>query len=694
MQSKYLKTLLLLACIVLAMLFALTACGGDSEGGGVENPSCEHDWQEYDHSYSSCTEDEIAYYRCVLCDTTKEEVLREAPGHTVVIEPGYASSCTVDGVSDREYCSVCGVDIKPAEFIPAPGHTVVDDIGYSATCTENGLTNGSHCSTCNVSIVEQQIIYANGHDDVFDKGYDATCTEDGLSDGWHCSVCGISTVEQTVIQAYGHSEAEAGGYDPTCTEDGLTGGTYCYVCNEPISAQQVIPAPGHEYEFSARVEPTCESDGHTAGRYCKNCNIVFEVETVIPKALHSFENGSCKWCSLTASSSLDYELNNSGDGYIVIGTTDSSETEITVPNTYEGKPVVAVASNAFSGNSAITSVTFTGNVSSLGEGAFSGCVALERVYLTDSVTKVEANVFDGCTSLTQVECEDYSQIDNWSSECFGDTDGKIVSDYKDGKTPYEIYLEAMNMLTQKDNSFKSTYTNSVALKTLAGAVQQQSSQTVYTELIGLDMYTSYSPSIQINNIYSMSEFWYKGGVYYINRQSSSPNYLGGYLKQSVSSDYIRELSADLASAIPAPNEDTFKSAEFKRNPDGSFTLTLTLDEQQIEDMCFELLEMIFGTNAEQFKEISYFTDCVFKYDFDANGKIAHTYVDANLYVEGMFSNGYTAIDGIATIDGDIAYSDVGTLTSLSKNTPSNYYDADKTSCSHSSIYQVTVPGYA
>ena len=694
MQSKHLKPLLLLACVLLLALLALTACSGGSDEGGTDDPMCEHSWSEYNHEYSSCTEDEVAYYRCDLCGATKEQVLREAPGHTVVTEPGYASTCTVDGVSDREYCSVCGEDIKPAEFIPAPGHTVVDDIGYSATCTENGLTNGSHCSTCNVPIVEQQVIYAGGHADVFDKGYDATCTEDGLTDGWHCSVCGIPTVEQTVIQAYGHSETESGGYDATCTEDGLTAGTYCYVCGVPIDEQQVIPAPGHEYEFSAKLEPTCESSGHTASRYCKTCNIVFEVESTLPKVLHSFENGSCKWCSLTATGGLTYELNANGDGYVVTGIEGLDTTEITVPNTHEGKPVVAVAKNAFSGNTSITSITFTGNVTTLGEGAFSDCTALESVYLTESVTEVEANAFNGCTSLTNVECEDYSQIDGWSAECFGSSEIKIVSDYKDGKTPYEIYLEAMSMLTQKDNSFKSTYTNSVALKTLAGAVQQQASQTVYTELIGLDMYTSYSPSLQLNNIYSMSEFWYKGGVYYINRQSSNPSYLGGYLKQSVSPDYIRALSADLASAIPAPNEDTFKSAEFKRNADGSFTLTLTLDEQQIEDMCFELLEMMFGANANEFKEISHFTDCVFKYDFDANGKIAHTYVDANLYVEGMFSNGYTTEDGIATIDGDIAYSDVGTLTSLSKNTPSNYYDADTTSCYHSSSYQVTVPGFA
>lgn len=693
MQSKTLKRTILLACIVLAMVFALTACAlfGSEPGGEKQEPdNCTHSWIERNREGGSCTEDEIAYYFCELCKNEKQEVVNKAPGHTIQIEPGRASSCTEDGVSDREYCSACGEEIKAAEFIPAPGHKIVEDPAKEATCTEDGLTSGSHCETCNITVVEQQIIHHQGHKQVIDYGFDATCTEDGLTDGYHCRVCETVITAQTVIEAYGHDEVEGeDGYEATCAEDGLTNGTYCSVCYVPITPQKPIPAPGHVYEYSSRVEATCESDGHTAGRYCTTCNVVFEVEHTLPKTIHSFEEGSCKWCELTATDGLTYELTATEDGYLLTGI-NGSATEITVPNTYEGKPVVAVKENAFSGNTSIVSITFTGNVTTIGEGAFYGCTALSSVYLSESVTEVEANVFDGCTALNKVECEDYSQIDDWSEECFGSSEIKVVSDYKDGKTPYEIYLEAMSMLEQKDNSYKSTYHNKVSFKDVYGSVKQSSSQTIYTELVGLDMYTSYSPALQLNNYVSMPEFMYKDGVYYIQSVSTSPSYYSGYIKQSVSPDYIRALAADMAASFPAPNEETFKAAEFKRNSDGTFTLTLTLDEQQIEDMCFELLEMLFGAEASNVQEISYFTSCVFKYDFDANRKLVHTYVDADLFVENLWGN---MQHGIATIDGDVEYSDVGTLTSLSKNAPTSYRDADSKYCTHPSSYHVTVPGY-
>ena len=61
-------------------------------------------------------------------------------------------TCTQDGV--RTYtCQLCGA--TRTEAIPATGHTVVIDPAVAPTCTHTGLTEGSHCSVCNTVIVAQ-----------------------------------------------------------------------------------------------------------------------------------------------------------------------------------------------------------------------------------------------------------------------------------------------------------------------------------------------------------------------------------------------------------------------------------------------------------------------------------------------------------------------------------------------------------
>ncbi len=78
-----------------------------------------------------------------------------------------------------------------------------------------------------------------------------------------------------------------------------------------------------------------------------------------------------------------YELNFTGDGYIVMGCMDSPKGTLSIPATYKNLPVVAINDLAFCGYSGLTSVDIPDSVTSIGAGAFSDCDGLTAVHITD-----------------------------------------------------------------------------------------------------------------------------------------------------------------------------------------------------------------------------------------------------------------------------------------------------------------------
>ncbi|MDR2850187.1 MAG: C10 family peptidase, partial [Verrucomicrobiota bacterium] len=73
-----------------------------------------------------------------------------------------------------------------------------------------------------------------------------------------------------------------------------------------------------------------------------------------------------------------------------------SATKLTVPATWEGRPVTAVATGAFAGAAGLTSVTLPASVASLADGAFSGAVALQSVYFLGDAPAATPAAFAGC----------------------------------------------------------------------------------------------------------------------------------------------------------------------------------------------------------------------------------------------------------------------------------------------------------
>ena len=92
--------------------------------------------------------------------------LEQYPLHDLLPVMGSDATCTADGMTPGQYCTICEKEIVPQEVIPAFGHTEIIDEAVAATCTENGLTEGKHCDVCGETLVPQEVVEALGHQPV------------------------------------------------------------------------------------------------------------------------------------------------------------------------------------------------------------------------------------------------------------------------------------------------------------------------------------------------------------------------------------------------------------------------------------------------------------------------------------------------------------------------------------------------
>ncbi len=90
------------------------------------------------------------------------------------------------------------------------------------------------------------------------------------------------------------------------------------------------------------------------------------------------------------SEGLEYALNEDGKSYSVTGIGTCADTDIVIPNTYEGLPVTGIGNSAFTNCYNITSVTIPDSVTSIGNYLFRNCFKLTSIIVDETNTAYQS----------------------------------------------------------------------------------------------------------------------------------------------------------------------------------------------------------------------------------------------------------------------------------------------------------------
>lgn len=103
------------------------------------------------------------------------------------------------------------------------------------------------------------------------------------------------------------------------------------------------------------------------------------------------------------SKGLEFELNEDGTAYTVVGKGTCDDIELVIPSKHEGLPVTAIGDGAFKSWLGLTSVTIPSSVETIGYTAFAYCDDLSELAIEGggSLT-IGDEAFRGCGSLISV----------------------------------------------------------------------------------------------------------------------------------------------------------------------------------------------------------------------------------------------------------------------------------------------------
>ena len=202
----------------------------------------------------------------------------------------YTATVTFQG---KNYTDTC------TETLPTLGHKTQLVGAKAATCTEDGYTGDEVCTVCQEIVKKGEVIPATGHKTQLVGAKAATCTEDGYTGDEVCTVCQEIVKKGEVIPATGHKTQLVGAKAATCTEDGYTGDEVCTVCQEIVKKGEVIPATGHKTQLVGAKAAACTQDGYTGDEVCTVCQEIVKKGEVIPATGHDYKDGKCTNCGET-----------------------------------------------------------------------------------------------------------------------------------------------------------------------------------------------------------------------------------------------------------------------------------------------------------------------------------------------------------------------------------------------------------
>ena len=163
----------------------------------------------------TCTESGQKTHTCVYCGEVEIETI-PATGHQVTEIPAEAPTCMKGGWTASSYCSACGVDIVPREYLPPLEHDFSgmwnDDTHHANQCSHCGAVDavtphtykqdGKTCDTCGYvdKVCHHEFVHPCGRFCLF-------CGEERLIDVAHtydddkdpdCNYCGEERMLPTI----------------------------------------------------------------------------------------------------------------------------------------------------------------------------------------------------------------------------------------------------------------------------------------------------------------------------------------------------------------------------------------------------------------------------------------------------------------------------------------------------------------
>ena len=271
----------------------------------------------------------------------------------------------------------------------------------------------------------------------------ANCTESGMIFK-HCKLCGDSELIPT--EALGHDYTTENEKLPTCTSTGFRY-SVCNRCGGGFSED--LPATGHNYTATIPTSPTEEHNAflnyecsvcyHSGSEQIPTLGDPAYKKTVIDDETTDYTytwNGIDVTFRVSALV-IDVKWNEAYKfpTYVITGYT-GNKTELVLPSTYNGMPIVGIEDYAFANNENIVSIvipeptfTFDSNdlndsfseeaipveqfklgYESIGENAFFSCVSLKSVTLPSSVNTIEIGAFNSCENLESINLENVNTV--------------------------------------------------------------------------------------------------------------------------------------------------------------------------------------------------------------------------------------------------------------------------------------------
>ena len=246
---KRILTALLFSLMVMSVTVAFAACSGCDNQPEEEHV---HVMTAIEAAQPTCTEPgNEAYYECSECgkyfsdeagntEISLEDTVIAAAGHKVEKLPGKAATCTEDGLTEGEKCSVCGEVIKAQEVIKAAGHDMTAVAAKEPACIENGNIAYYVCDVCQLIYADEEgekelslaevIIPATGHGELtYHAGTAASCVTNGKAAYYECPDCGLIFADaegetelsyaELTIPATGHTLTKHAAVAAGCTSN-------------------------------------------------------------------------------------------------------------------------------------------------------------------------------------------------------------------------------------------------------------------------------------------------------------------------------------------------------------------------------------------------------------------------------------------------------------------------------------------